>query len=97
MIRGHRLARVLFAILVAGFASLAPTQAQERRPNLLVIVADDLGYSDLGAFGGEIRTPHLDQLALAGIRLAGFHTAPTCSPTPSRKWTTKPLWLMWRA
>ncbi|OHC98435.1 MAG: arylsulfatase [Sphingopyxis sp. RIFCSPHIGHO2_01_FULL_65_24] len=57
--------------------------ATERRPNFLVIVADDLGYSDLGAFGGEIRTPHLDKLALAGIRLAGFHTAPTCSPTRS--------------
>ena len=61
----------------------APAQAKERRPNFLVIVADDLGYSDLGAFGGEIRTPNLDRLALAGIRLAGFHTAPTCSPTRS--------------
>ncbi|KTE38413.1 arylsulfatase [Sphingopyxis sp. HIX] len=61
----------------------APTQAKEKRPNFLVIVADDLGYSDLGAFGGEISTPHLDRLALAGVRLAGFHTAPTCSPTRS--------------
>ncbi|HWW59140.1 MAG TPA: arylsulfatase [Sphingopyxis sp.] len=68
--------------LVFAFAA-APAQAKERRPNLLVIVADDLGYSDIGAFGGEIRTPNLDRLALAGIRLAGFHTAPTCSPTRS--------------
>nr|WP_242526335.1 arylsulfatase [Novosphingobium sp. KA1] len=51
------------------------------RPNFLVIVADDLGWSDLGAFGGEIATPNLDRLALGGLRLTGFHTAPTCSPT----------------
>jgi arylsulfatase len=51
------------------------------RPNFLIIAADDLGFSDLGAFGGEIRTPHLDALAFAGLRLSGFHSAPTCSPT----------------
>ncbi|AYC32772.1 arylsulfatase [Pseudomonas cavernae] len=54
-----------------------------KRPNFLVIVADDLGFSDLGAFGGEISTPHLDGLATAGLRLTDFHTAPTCSPTRS--------------
>jgi arylsulfatase len=54
-----------------------------KRPNFLVIVADDLGFSDLGAFGGEIATPHLDALAYAGLRLINFHTAPTCSPTRS--------------
>lgn len=51
------------------------------RPNFLVIVADDLGFSDIGAFGGEISTPNLDQLAHAGIRLTDFHSAPACSPT----------------
>ncbi|WP_428630249.1 arylsulfatase [Sphingopyxis sp.] len=75
-----RFASLLAFLFVTGFA---PAQAKERRPNLLLIVADDLGYSDLGAFGGEIRTPNLDRLALQGIRLAGFHTAPTCSPTRS--------------
>jgi arylsulfatase A-like enzyme len=74
-----RFASLLFLLLIAA----APAQAEDKRPNFLVIVADDLGYSDLGAFGGEIRTPHLDRLALAGVRLAGFHTAPTCSPTRS--------------
>ncbi|PTQ74065.1 arylsulfatase [Pseudomonas sp. GV071] len=54
-----------------------------KRPNFLVIVADDLGFSDLGAFGGEIATPNLDALANAGVRLTDFHTAPTCSPTRS--------------
>ncbi|RYG28931.1 MAG: arylsulfatase [Burkholderiales bacterium] len=46
-----------------------------------MIVTDDLGFSDIGAFGGEIETPNLDQLALSGLRLTGFHTAPACSPT----------------
>lgn len=54
-----------------------------QRPNFLVIVADDLGFSDIGAFGGEIATPHLDALALAGLRLTDFHSAPACSPTRS--------------
>lgn len=64
----------------------APASTPSRattRPNILVIVADDLGYSDIGAFGGEIRTPNLDALARGGVRLTGFHGAPTCSPTRS--------------
>ncbi len=73
----------LASLLLALVVLASPAQARERQPNFLVIVADDLGYSDIGAFGGEIRTPNLDRLALAGIRLAGFHTAPTCSPTRS--------------
>ncbi len=51
----------------------------ESRPDILLIVADDLGYSDIGAFGGEIATPHLDQLAANGVRLSNYHTGPTCS------------------
>lgn len=51
------------------------------RPNILLIVADDLGYTDLGAFGGEINTPTLDRLATEGVRLANFYVAPSCSPT----------------
>jgi arylsulfatase len=51
------------------------------RPNFLVIVADDLGFSDLGAFGGEIATPNLDKLADSGLRMTNFHTAAACSPT----------------
>jgi len=83
MIGAIRVTRLFLAALCCVAPPVAAAEAKEGRPNLLVIVADDLGYSDLGAFGGEIRTPHLDRLALAGIRLAGFHTAPTCSPTRS--------------
>lgn len=57
------------------------TQAADPRPNFLLIVVDDMGFSDLGAFGSEIETPHLDALALGGVRLTDFHSAPACSPT----------------
>ncbi|HSB94839.1 MAG TPA: arylsulfatase [Spongiibacteraceae bacterium] len=57
------------------------TTGAKKRPNFLLIVADDLGFSDLGAFGGEIATPHLDALAQAGLRCTDFHSAPACSPT----------------
>jgi arylsulfatase len=57
------------------------TKQSGKRPNVLVIVADDLGFSDLGAFGGEIATPNLDALAHAGVRFTDFHTASACSPT----------------
>lgn len=53
-------------------------------PNVLFIVADDMGFSDVGAFGGaEIRTPNIDSLAQEGVRLTNFHTLPTCAPTRS--------------
>lgn len=52
-----------------------------RRPNILLIVADDLGYSDLSAFGSEIPTPNLDKLAAAGMVLTDFYTGMTCAPT----------------
>ena len=58
-----------------------------KRPNFLVIVADDLGFSDIGAFGGEINTPNLDRLAYAGIRFTDFHAAPACSPTRAMPYT----------
>ena len=58
-------------------AQSAPAVAPKGSPNFLVIVADDLGWSDIGAFGGEIATPNLDALALSGVRFTGFHTAPT--------------------
>jgi arylsulfatase A-like enzyme len=50
-------------------------------PNVVLILADDLGYSDLGCYGGEIRTPSLDRLAMGGVRLTGFHNTARCSPS----------------
>ena len=73
---------VLFACAV-GLTVLSARGAPEDRPNVIVILADDLGYGDLGSYGNrQIRTPSLDRLAAEGTRLTDFHSAsPVCSPT----------------
>ncbi|KAJ7176078.1 alkaline-phosphatase-like protein [Mycena crocata] len=53
----------------------------DKRPNFLVIVADDLGFSDLGCYGSEISTPNIDKIARQGVRFTDFHAAAACSPT----------------
>jgi arylsulfatase len=58
----------------------APAKAP-RRPNVVVILADDLGWSDLGCYGGEIKTPNLDRLAANGLRFTRFYNAGRCCPT----------------
>jgi arylsulfatase len=60
-----------------------PAAAADERPNILLIMSDDMGYTDIGSFGGEIRTPHLDGLANEGMRFSNFHTSVSCSPTRS--------------
>ena len=61
----------------------ACSPSKDTRPNILLIVADDLAFTDIGAFGGEIETPNLDALAASGVKLTQFYVAPTCSPTRS--------------
>ena len=58
-----------------------PVRAPERAPNIVVIVLDDVGFSDLGCYGGEIRTPNFDALAQRGLRYSNFRTCAMCSPT----------------
>lgn len=53
------------------------------RPNILLLVADDLGYADPGCYGGDIETPNIDSLAASGLRFSRFHTSPLCAPTRS--------------
>ncbi|MEE2768228.1 MAG: arylsulfatase [Actinomycetota bacterium] len=55
--------------------------APDGAPNILVMLCDDLGYADLGCYGSEIDTPHLDRLAGEGLRYTNFHVNPMCSPT----------------
>ena len=54
------------------------TRSQNAQPNVLIIMSDDMGYSDLGCFGGEIKTPHLDQLAYDGLRFTNFYSENMC-------------------
>ena len=65
----------------ATLAICAPAWA--KRPNIVVLLADDWGFSDVGAFGSEIHTPHLNQLAQSGTRFSNFHVSASCSPTRS--------------
>jgi hypothetical protein len=62
-------------------AAALPAAAQAARPNIITIVLDDVGFSDLGCFGAEIRTPNIDRLAAAGLRFNRFDTKAVCSPT----------------
>ena len=56
-------------------------QEEIRQPNIVLIVADDLGFGDIGCYGGDIETPNIDGLAKSGIRFSQFTTAPMCAPT----------------
>ena len=69
--------------LLAAWAALAAAApgADPARPNLVVILADDMGYSDLGCYGGEIRTPNLDRLAAGGVRFSQFYNCALCGPS----------------
>lgn len=63
--------------------SIASTQvwAEDDRPNILVLIADDMGFSDVGAFGSEIETPTIDRLAAEGMLFTNYHVGASCSPT----------------
>lgn len=73
---------LLHPALLGMLACLLPLAVQAApRPNILLIVADDMGFSDPGAYGGEISTPNIDALAAEGLQFTNFHVAATCSPT----------------
>ena len=66
---------------ILGACSQQDSAAPPLPPNIVLIVADDLGYSDLGSYGSEISTPNLDSLAAHGVKLTNYHSGPTCGPT----------------
>ena len=83
---GSRVLATTVLLLAVSISTTSRCQDEEKtanRPNILLIVVDDMGYSDIGPFGGEIHTPNLDALAKSGMLFTDFHTAPTCSPTRS--------------
>jgi len=77
----RRLSLTCSLFLLAATTVACAAEPKSDQPNIIVILADDLGYSDIGAYGSEIRTPNLDTLAAQGIQLTNFHTGPTCGPT----------------
>lgn len=73
--------RLLLSLLASTSLTGMVQAAPRRRPNIITIVLDDVGYSDLGCFGGEIRTPNIDRIAARGLRYSQFDTKAVCAPT----------------
>ena len=73
----------LLIIIVSNYNPVLAQFKKNNRPNILLIVADDLGYTDLGCYGGDIKTPNIDLLASKALLFTNFHTAPLCAPTRS--------------
>lgn len=69
----------LVALAIA--APAAASSAPPAKPNIVILLADDWGFTDVGAFGGEIATPNIDALAAKGVRFSNFHVAGSCAPT----------------
>ena len=77
----HRIPLVaIFWLCLACLVVVGSRQAQTR-PNIVLIMSDDMGFSDIGCYGGEIETPHLDRLAQQGLRFTQFYNTARCCPT----------------
>ena len=72
----------LLSVWMAATAATPPAPTRAGTPNVIIILADDLGYGDLGSYGGKlIRTPNLDRLAAEGMRFTSFYAQPVCGPS----------------
>jgi arylsulfatase A-like enzyme/Zn-dependent protease with chaperone function len=80
LMRSSILTIALAGLAAVGSAASAPS-ARPPQPNVVLIMADDMGYSDLGSYGGEIDTPHIDALAAGGLRYTQFYNTGRCCPT----------------
>jgi len=80
MRRAQQLLSVLLAVCLFSVFTAAAADADER-PNIVVVLVDDMGFSDIGCFGSEIPTPNLDRLATGGVRFTQFYNSARCSPT----------------
>ena len=76
-----RISRMVRSLAGLCLASGLITQASAAPPNIVLIMADDLGYTDVGAYGSEVNTPNIDALAERGTLLTSYHTSPLCSPS----------------
>ena len=80
-IRVHPILGLAVSLMLLGLAASTGEAVKQRPPNLVLIVADDLGWNDVGFHGSEIKTPVLDRMAREGVELQRFYVYPTCSPT----------------
>ena len=82
----NKFTKISSAVLATAVALMIPMEsyaADDNRPNIIMFVADDAGYSDFAGFGGEGKTPVMDNLAGAGKKFTNFHSMPNCSPSRS--------------
>ena len=79
----YRFSLIAILVLVWGVLGISCTRTAEQRPNILLVMADDMGWTDIGSFGSEIETPNLDALAEHGVKFTDFHVSVSCSPTRS--------------
>ena len=84
-----KLMSFLLAAPIIGLVAQVPVRAETSRPNIVLILADDLGYSDIGCFGSEISTPNIDRLAHDGVALTQFYNQARCCPTRAALLTGK--------
>lgn len=74
----------MLSIVVLLLAAVGVCLSAGKPPNILLVVADDYGFHDIGYHGSEIRTPNLDKLAKSGVRLENYYVQPICTPTRSQ-------------
>ncbi len=79
----YRISVIAILTFVWGWVGISQAQTADQRPNILLVVADDMGWTDLGSFGSEIETPNLDALAQRGVKFTNFYVSVSCSPSRS--------------
>ena len=79
----------VMALTLAAAAGTAPAKVRDQ-PNIIVVLVDDMGYSDLGAYGGEVRTPNIDRLARNGLRFTQLYNSARCCPSQVHPSMRKP-------
>jgi len=72
---------IVLVLCFISFCNSTEAQKKQSKPNIILVMVDDMGYSDLGAYGSEINTPNIDKLAFEGIRLKEFYNNSICAPT----------------
>jgi arylsulfatase len=75
------LKNICYLLIIICFTGSAFGQAPQQKPNIVIILADDMGFADIGCFGSEISTPNIDRLARKGLKMTQFYNAGRCCPS----------------